>query len=97
MQEVAQKLMDHHAKMTNIFKEMYGDVRLVPLPKLFLPSIRLVWFPRVLSVVACLLGANVSSPQARPAVLSALIFGQACAGLSANHLLGKLLFILFFG
>jgi len=27
MEEVARKLIDHHAKMTNIFKEMYGDVR----------------------------------------------------------------------
>ncbi|CAB1099958.1 unnamed protein product [Ectocarpus sp. CCAP 1310/34] len=35
LQEVAQKLMDHHAKMTNIFKEMYGDVRygLTDVPK----------------------------------------------------------------
>ncbi|CAN0445150.1 unnamed protein product [Ectocarpus sp. 12 AP-2014] len=35
VQEVAQKLMDHHAKMTNIFKEMYGDVRygLTDVPK----------------------------------------------------------------
>lgn len=32
LQEVAQKLVDHHAKMTNIFKEMYGDVRSVPPP-----------------------------------------------------------------
>ena len=32
LQEVAQKLVDHHAKMTNIFKEMYGDVRSVPHP-----------------------------------------------------------------
>lgn len=37
---MAQKLMDHHAKMTNIFKEMYGDVRSVSprLPTLLLPS-----------------------------------------------------------
>lgn len=28
-QEVAQKLIDHHSKITNIFKEMYGDVRSV--------------------------------------------------------------------
>eukprot|EP00904_Undaria_pinnatifida_P012035 jgi/Undpi1/7962/HiC_scaffold_24.g10434.m1 len=25
--EVATKMLDHHAKITNIFKEMYGDVR----------------------------------------------------------------------
>ncbi|CAM9621685.1 unnamed protein product [Scytosiphon promiscuus] len=35
LQEVAQKLIDHHAKVTNIFKEMYGDVRygLTDVPK----------------------------------------------------------------
>eukprot|EP00752_Nemacystus_decipiens_P011678 g10365.t1 len=41
-QEVAQKLVDHHAKMTNIFKEMYGDVRYgltdVPRDSCFLRS-----------------------------------------------------------
>lgn len=26
-EDVARKLIDHHAKITNIFKEMYGDVR----------------------------------------------------------------------
>lgn len=29
-QEVARKLLEHHAQVTRIFKEMYGDVRCVP-------------------------------------------------------------------
>ncbi|CAM9351130.1 unnamed protein product [Pylaiella littoralis] len=41
-QEVAQKLIDHHSKITNIFKEMYGDVRYglsdVPKDSCFLRS-----------------------------------------------------------
>ena len=28
-QEVARKLLEHHAQVTRIFKEMYGDVRSV--------------------------------------------------------------------
>lgn len=58
LQEVAQKLVDHHAKMTNIFKEMYGDVRSVPPPPTLVFS---VWCPHDIGSCLFVLGIELGS------------------------------------